>query len=58
MYRSWEVKRILKQMETTEIESRTLLRMRRSKDVHRFMTNLLIYTMRYGGNTNRENFNR
>jgi hypothetical protein len=40
-------------METAEIESRTLLRMRRSTDVHRFMTNLLIYAMRYGGNTDR-----
>ena len=40
-------------METVEIPSRTMLRMRRSKDVHRFMTNLLIYTMMYGGNTDR-----
>ena len=43
-------------METAEVGSRALLRMRRSTDVHRFMTNLLIYQMRYGGN--RENFNR
>ncbi|MDE0300392.1 MAG: DUF4159 domain-containing protein [Candidatus Poribacteria bacterium] len=43
-------------METAEIESRTMLRMRRSPDVHRFMTNLLIYTMRYGGNTDRSNY--
>ena len=40
-------------METTEVESRTLLRLRRSTDVYRFMTNLLIYTLKYGGNTDR-----
>ena len=40
-------------METVEIESRTMLRLRRSTDVHRFMTNLLIYAMKYGGNTDR-----
>ena len=43
-------------METAEIESRTMLRMRRSPDVHRFMTNLLVYTMKYGGNTDRSNY--
>ena len=43
-------------METVEIPSRTMLRMRRSKDVHRFMTNLLIYTMKYGGNTDRSGY--
>ena len=43
-------------METVEINSRTMLRMRRSKDVHRFMTNLLIYTMKYGGNTDRSGY--
>ena len=43
-------------METVEIESRTMLRMRRSTDVHRFMTNLLIYTMKYGGNTDRSGY--
>ncbi len=43
-------------METVEIQSRTLLRMRRSKDVHRFMANLLIYTMKYGGNTDRSGY--
>ncbi|RKU08590.1 hypothetical protein C6502_15375 [Candidatus Poribacteria bacterium] len=43
-------------METVEISSRTMLRMRRSKDVHRFMTNLLIYTMKYGGNTDRSGY--
>ena len=45
-------------METVEIPSRTMLRMRRSKDVHRFMTNLLIYTMMYGGNTDRSGYKR
>lgn len=43
-------------METAEIESRTMLRMRRSPDVHRFMTNLLFYTMKYGGNTERSGY--
>ena len=38
-------------METVEIESRTMLRLRRSTDVHRFMANLLVYAMKYGGNT-------
>ena len=45
-------------METAEVGSRALLRMRRSTDVYRFMTNLLIYTMRYGGNTDRSRFAR
>lgn len=45
-------------METAEIESRTMLRMRRSPDVHRFMTNLLVYAMKYGGNTDRSNYKR
>ncbi len=45
-------------METAEIRSRTLLRMRRSIDVHRFMTNLLIYAMKYGGNTDRSSYKR
>ena len=45
-------------METVEIQSRTMLRLRRSKDVHRFMTNLLIYTMKYGGNTDRSGYRR
>ena len=40
-------------METVEIESRAMLRLRRSKDVYRFMTNLLVYAMKYGGNTDR-----
>ena len=45
-------------METAEVGSRALLRMRRSTDVHRFMTNLLIYQMTYGGNTDRSGFKR
>lgn len=43
-------------METAEIESRTALRMRRSTDVYRFMTNLMIYTLKYGGNTDRSEY--
>lgn len=45
-------------METAEIESRTRLRMRRSTDVHRFMTNLLVYAMRHGGNTDRSQYKK
>ena len=40
-------------METTEVPSRTMLRLRRSMDVYRFMVNLFIYSMKYGGNTDR-----
>ena len=43
-------------METVEIESRTMLRLRRSTDVHRFMANLLVYAMKYGGNTDRSGY--
>lgn len=43
-------------METAEIESRTALRLRRSTDVYRFMTNLMIYTLKYGGNTDRSEY--
>lgn len=43
-------------METVEVTSRTMLRMRRSTDVYRFMTNLFIYAMKYGGNVNRFNY--
>ena len=43
-------------METAEIESRTMLRLRRSSDVYRFMTNLLIYALKYGGNTDRSGY--
>ncbi len=43
-------------METAEIDSRTALRKRRSTDVYRFMTNLMIYTLKYGGNTDRSEY--
>ncbi len=43
-------------METAEIESRTMLRLRRSPDVYRFMTNLLVYALKYGGNTDRSGY--
>ncbi len=43
-------------METAEIESRTMLRFRRSPDVYRFMTNLLVYALKYGGNTDRSGY--
>lgn len=43
-------------METAEIESRTMLRLRRSTDVYRFMANLLIYALKYGGNTDRSGY--
>ena len=43
-------------METAEVDSRARLRDRRSPDVHRFMTNLLVYAMKYGGNTDRSNY--
>ncbi len=43
-------------METAEIESRTALRNRRSTDVYRFMTNLMVYALKYGGNTDRSEY--
>ena len=43
-------------METAEIESRTMLRLRRSTDVYRYMSNLLIYALKYGGNTDRTGY--
>ncbi len=43
-------------METAEIESRTMLRLRRSTDVYRFMCNLLVYALKYGGNTDRSRY--
>ena len=43
-------------METAEIESRTMLRLRRSPDVYRFMTNLLVYALKYGGNTDKSGY--
>ena len=43
-------------LETVEVESRTMLRLRHSNDVRRFMTNLLVYAMKYGGNTDRSRY--
>jgi len=43
-------------METTEVPSRTMLRLRRSPDVYRFMTNLFVYAMKYGGNVDRSGY--
>ena len=45
-------------METAEIASRTMLRMRRSADVHRFMVNMFVYAMKYGRNTDRTGYKR
>ena len=45
-------------METSEVDSRARLQDRRSPDVHRFMTNLLVYAMKYGGNTDRSEYKR
>jgi hypothetical protein len=43
-------------METTEVESRTMLRLRRSPNVYRFMTNLFVYAMKYGDNVDRSGY--
>ena len=43
-------------METAEIESRTALRLRQSTDVYRFMTNLMLYALKNGGNTDRSEY--
>ena len=43
-------------MDTAEVNSRARLQDRLSPDVHRFMTNLLVYTMKYGGNTDKSNY--
>lgn len=43
-------------METAEIESRTMLRLRRSPNVYRFMTNLIVYALKYGGNVDRSRY--
>lgn len=43
-------------METTEVASRTMLRLRRSPQVYRFMTNLFVYAMKYGGNVDRSGY--
>ena len=44
-------------IETVEIPSHTQLRYRYSPDVYRFMTNLVVYAMRYGGITDRSDYN-
>ena len=41
-------------MEVAEIESRATLWRWRSTGVRCFMVNLIFYTMKYGGNTNRK----
>ncbi|MCD6505487.1 DUF4159 domain-containing protein [Candidatus Poribacteria bacterium] len=43
-------------METVEVPSRTLLARRRSNDVYRFMTNVIFYVLRYGGNVDRSRY--
>jgi hypothetical protein len=43
-------------METAEIESRTMLRLRRSPTVYRFMTNLIVYALKHGGNVDRSRY--
>ncbi len=45
-------------METAEVDSRARLRNRRSTDVHRFMTNLMVYILKYGGNVDRSRYKR
>jgi hypothetical protein len=44
-------------IETVEIPSHTQLRYRYSPDVYKFMTNLVVYAMRYGGVTDRSDYN-
>ena len=44
-------------IETVEIPSHTQLRYRYSPDVYKFMTNLVVYAMRYGGITDRSDYN-
>lgn len=44
-------------IETVEIPSHTQLRYRYSPDVYKFMTNLIVYAMRYGGITDRTDYN-
>lgn len=45
-------------METAEVDSRARLRNRRSTDVHKFMTNLMVYILKYGGNVDRSRYKR
>jgi hypothetical protein len=44
-------------IETVEIPSHTQLRYRYSPDVYKFMTNLVVYAMKYGGITDRSDYN-
>lgn len=44
-------------IETVEIPSHTQLRYRYSPDVYKFMTNLVVYAMKYGSITNRSDYN-
>jgi hypothetical protein len=44
-------------IETVEIPSHTQLRYRYSPEVYKFMTNLVVYAMKYGGITNRSDYN-
>lgn len=44
-------------IETVEIPSHTQLRYRYSPDVYKFMTNLIVYAMKYGGITDRKDYN-
>jgi len=43
-------------IETVEIPSHTQLRYRYSPDVYKFMTNVVVYAMRYGGITDRSDY--
>ena len=45
-------------IETVEIPSHTQLRYRYSPEVYKFMTNLVVYAMRYGGITDRSDYNK
>jgi len=44
-------------IETVEIPSHTQLRHRYSPEVYKFMTNLVVYAMKYGGITDRTDYN-
>ena len=44
-------------IETVEIPSHTQLRYRYSPEVYKFMTNVVVYSMRYGGITDRSDYN-
>lgn len=44
-------------IETVEIPSHTQLRYRYSPEVYKFMTNLVVYAMKYGGITDRSDYN-